>query len=87
MWRIVVRVSQGGKLYGKLINVVIGIFLGILLIDSLFCAFDQIYDKEIDLKYAFLGFTYLLTLFGVLLTVVWPVLYLMLRHEFNLLPA
>lgn len=86
MWRFLVRVSQGGKLYGRLINIVIGILLGILVVDSLFCAFDQIYVDEIDLKYAFLSFTYLLTLFGVLLTLAWFILYFMLRKEINSLP-
>ena len=69
-----------------MIYIVIGILLGILVINSLVCAFDQIYVEEVDLRYAFLILTYILTAFGLILTICWPVLYIMLRYELSKLP-
>ena len=42
--------------------------------------------NEVDLQNAYLGVAYFLTSFGVLLTISWPILYLLLRKEINLFP-
>ena len=82
-WKFVVRISQGGRLYGNLIYVVMGILLSFLVIDSIFCAVDSKYSHYKILLTAFYTFTYILMIFGIALTIAWPIVYLMLRYEIN----